>query len=57
MFGWDYQIFRDGELCGTISKEVISLTDTYVIDFDDPRDELMIVMLVLAIDAANCSEH
>ena len=57
LFGWDYQIYRDGELCGTISKEVIALTDTYVIDFDDPQDELMIVMLVLAIDAANCSEH
>ena len=57
LFGWDYQIYRDSELCGTISKEIIALTDTYVIDFDDPQDELMVVMLVLAIDAANCSEH
>ena len=31
--------------------------DTYVIDFLDPKDELMGLMLVLAIDAANCTNN
>lgn len=57
LFGWDYQIMKDGRLCGVISKEVIALSDTYVIDIEDPADELMVIMLVLAIDAANCRSH
>ena len=57
LFGWDYQILKADRLCGVISKEVISFTDTYVIDIEDPADELMVIMLVLAIDVANCRNH
>ncbi len=38
-----------------IKQRVFSWTDTYVIDIDDPWDELMGLMLVIAIDAANCT--
>ena len=37
-----------------ISKEIFKLTDTYVIDVVDPRDALQALMLVIAIDVANC---
>ena len=30
--------------------------DTYVLDIVDPADEIMALMLVIAIDAANCSQ-
>lgn len=39
---------------GTISKRVFSCSDTYTLDFADPADELPGLLLVLAIDAANC---
>ncbi len=29
--------------------------DTYVLDYQNPEDELLGLMLVIAIDAANCS--
>lgn len=40
-----------------ITKEPLHWGDTYVIDFLDPKDELMGLMLVLAIDAANCTNN
>lgn len=39
-----------------IKERVFSWSDTYVINFNNPQDELMGMMLVIAIDAANCSE-
>ena len=33
------------------------VASTYVIDFLEPKDELMGLMLVLAIDAANCTNN
>ncbi len=53
---WDYSI-RDsaGQEIAAVSKELLHLTDTYVIDVHDPRDALCVLMLVLAIDAENCS--
>lgn len=40
-----------------IKQRVFSWGDTYVIDFENPEDELMGLMLVLAIDAANCDHN
>lgn len=54
--GWDYQVLYQGTLCATISKE-FAFHDCYVIDILNPNDELMVIMLVLAIDAANCSNN
>lgn len=38
-----------------IKQRTFSWGDTYVIDFENPEDELMGMFLVIAIDAANCS--
>ena len=53
---WDYDVYM--ECCPVIhiSKEIWHWGDTYVINIADPRDELMGLILVLAIDAANCTE-
>ena len=55
---WDYQILNDaGREIASVSKELFRLTDTYVIDVQDPRDALCALMVVLAIDAEKCSRR
>lgn len=57
-FGWDYQVRQpNGAAAAHISKELLHLTDTYAIDIFDESDEINVLMLVLAIDAANCSSN
>ena len=57
-FEWDYDVLdQDGRIVATVSKELLRLTDTYVIDVGDPADALCAVMLVLAIDAEKCSRN
>lgn len=53
--GWDYQVRRGGERVMTIAKELLQWSDTYTLTFADPADEIHGLLLVLAIDAANCS--
>lgn len=38
-----------------IPKELFRWGDTYVLNFVRPEDEIMVLLLVIAIDAANCS--
>ena len=53
---WDYTITdEDGEAVATVTKEVLNLTDTYVIDVKRQEDALCTLMVVLAIDAEKCS--
>ena len=53
---WDYEVHDPaGRLIMTASKELFRLTDTYVIDVINPQDALLSLMIVLAIDAAKCS--
>ena len=55
---WNYTITdRDGNTVATIGKELFNLTDTYVIDVNDPDDALYALMFVLAIDAEKCSRN
>ncbi len=54
--GWDYDVYSACSPVIHISKELFRWGDTYVIDFQNPEDELEGLMLVIAIDAANCSE-
>lgn len=53
--GWDYDVMNGCSSAIHISKEPFHWGDTYVLDFADPADEVMGLMLVIAIDAANCS--
>ncbi|MGN0600347.1 MAG: LURP-one-related/scramblase family protein [Oscillospiraceae bacterium] len=57
-FGWNYQVRQpNGLVAATISKELLHLSDTYVIDIFDDSDEINVLLLVAAIDAANCSNN
>lgn len=53
--GWDYDVYSGCSTVIHISKELLHWGDTYVLDFKDPADELNGLLLVPAIDAANCS--
>lgn len=55
--GWDYQVTDGARTILTISKELLRFGDTYVLRFQDPRDALPGLLLVLAIDAANCDKN
>ena len=54
--GWDYDVYEGCSSIIHISKELFHWGDTYAIHFANSQDELMGMMLVIAIDAANCSE-
>ena len=57
-FEWDYDILnQSGIQIAKVSKELLRLTDTYVIDVVNPGDALCALMLVLAIDAEKCSRN
>lgn len=55
--GWDYQVLHDGRTVMSISKEWLSWGDTYTLTYNDPADEIPGLLLVIAIDAANCSHN
>lgn len=55
--GWDYRVRQGSRTVMTISKGFFTWTDTYRLCFDDPADEIPGLLLVLAIDAANCDKN
>ena len=54
--GWEYDVYNGCSSIIHISKQLLSWGDTYAIDINDPADELDGLMLVIAIDAANCTQ-
>lgn len=54
--GWDYDVYSGCSSVIHISKELLHWGDTYTIDFANPQDELQGILLVIAIDAANCKD-
>lgn len=51
----DYEITRNGTPIVTISKEWMTWGDSYELDISDPRDELVALAVVLAIDCVLAS--
>lgn len=54
---WDYTVNSPSGRVATVCKKLLNLTDTYVIDVDDPADALCCLMFALAIDAEKCSRE
>lgn len=55
---WDYTITdAHGEWVATVSKELLHLSDTYVLDIGDPRNALYVLMFALAMDTEKCSRE
>lgn len=55
-FEWDYEISDGSKRIASVSKELLSWTDTYSIEVNDPADSLPALLVVLAIDAVKCSQ-
>ncbi len=55
--GWDYQVTSGNRTVMTISKELFHWSDTYVLSYANPANEMPGLLLVLAIDAANCDHN
>lgn len=53
---WNYDVYEGCSSVVHISKQPFHWGDTYAIDIVNPQDEIMALMLVIAIDAANCSQ-
>ncbi len=53
-FGWDYRVMQGSQEVMTISKQWLTWGDTYLLDYANPANEMPGLLLVLAIDAANC---
>lgn len=52
--GWKYKIFNaDGNVVANISCKLLYWGDTYLVCFPEDADELLILMIVLAIDVAH----
>lgn len=52
--GWDYTAYQGGREVLSVSKELFRWGDTYVLRYQSIYDEIPGLMLVIAIDAANC---
>ncbi len=57
IMGWDYRVTQGGHTVMTITKELFNWSDTYVLHYDNPANEMPGLLLVLAIDAVNCSKN
>ena len=55
--GWDYQVMSGHGEVMSISKVWLSWGDTYTLRYTDPANELPGLLLVIAIDAANCDHN
>ena len=57
LFGWDYRVLENGREVMNISKAFMTWGDTYSLSFQNPAHEMPGLLLVLAIDAANCDHN
>ena len=53
--GWDYRVMQGNMEVMSISKELFHWGDTYALRYSNPAHEMPGLLLVIAIDAANCS--
>ena len=57
MLNWDYEVTQGNRTVMHISKEWLTWGDTYTLRYDNIQDEIPGLLLVIAIDAVNCSKN
>ena len=57
LMGWDYSVCQGSREVMTVSKELFRWGDTYMLRYGSPGDEIPGLLLVIAIDAVNCSNN
>ena len=53
ILGLDYTVRQGDRVVMRVSQELFECTDTYVIDYSNPEDEIPALLLALTIDAVN----
>ena len=53
IMGWNYYVEEGASSVAQVSKKLLSFEDSYEIDITNASDVLDVIMLVIAIDAAN----
>lgn len=53
----NYQLYEGGNLIMEVYKEWFTWGDSYVLDILNPKDELLCLSVVLAIDCEKCSSN
>lgn len=53
IFDWNYQMFRNGAPMAMIQRKVFSWANVFYLSYPDPKDELAVLTLAIAIDAAH----
>ena len=53
VLGWTYNVYNGNVEIAQISKKLLYFGDTYVITYSNPENELILLLLVLALDAAH----
>ena len=56
LLGWDYCVYQGNMNVMSISKKLLTWGDTYILNYANPAYEMPGLLLVLAIDAANCDK-
>lgn len=54
---WNYEVLDGNRIVMQTSKKWFNFTDTYEINVSQDKDILYSLMIVLAIDAAKCSDN
>lgn len=57
MWQWNYLIKSKDRIVAAISKKLLRMTDTYVLDINDENDALLVLMIVISIDAIKCNQE
>lgn len=57
LMGWDYSVMQGGKEVMTVSRELFRWGDTYMLRYGSKEDEIPGLLLVIAIDAVNCSDN
>lgn len=50
IFAWDWKIYEDEKLIGTVAKKIIHIVDSYYLDIVNDEDAPLFVAFVIAID-------
>jgi uncharacterized protein YxjI len=53
IFEWNYQMLRKAEPVALIQRKIFSWASVYYLSYPDPKDELPVLALSIAIDAAH----
>lgn len=55
IFEFNYEVRDHNVRIMSVEKAIFNFTDTYVLDIPDEQNQLVCLMIILAIDAAKCS--